>query len=66
MTHQPNPAAEALARLALQVLDTQQEYFRTRSTDKLRESKSLERRLREAATAVLNPRQAQPLMFGEE
>lgn len=62
----PTPVAEDLARLALQVLDTQQEYFRTRATDKLRESKALERRLRQAATAVLHPRQTQPLMFGEE
>jgi hypothetical protein len=61
----PNPQAEALARLALQVLDTQQEYFRSRATEKLHESKALEKRLRDAAKAVLSPPQVQPALFGE-
>lgn len=50
--------AADLARLAIRVLDKQQEYFRTRNGTTLRESKDLERRLREACTAVLNPPKA--------
>lgn len=55
---------EGLARLILQTLDRQREYFRGRDSAVLAESKALERRLRAAATAVLNPRQEQPTLFG--
>lgn len=57
--------AEKLARLVIETLDKQQEYFRTRSSDTLRESKAMERRLRAAAHEVLHPDQAQPTLFGE-
>ena len=56
--------AEDLAKLALQVLDAQQEYFRTRDHDRLRESKALERKLRQAANEILHPEQVQPTLFG--
>lgn len=57
--------AEELARLVIDTLDKQREYFRTRDTNTLRESKAMERRLREKANQVLHPDQAQPTLFGE-
>ena len=53
-----------LAELVIETLDKQQDYFRSRSTDLLRECKSLERRLREAAENILNPESAG--LFHEE
>lgn len=43
-------ASQVLATLALQ-----REYFRTRSPQKLAESKDAERRLKAACEAILNP-----------
>lgn len=46
------------------VLALQREYFRTRSTEKLRECKNAERRLAEAAEEILNPKsETAPLPF---
>lgn len=47
--------APDLARLTLKVLDKQQEYFRGRNGTVLAECRDLERRLRDACKAVLNP-----------
>lgn len=55
--------AEDLAKLVLQTLDTQQEYFRTKNQDRLREAKALERKLRKAADEVLHPEHVQPTLF---
>lgn len=44
---------QELATLALDVLDAQQRYFKTREKDDLIASKKLEKRLREMASNVL-------------
>lgn len=44
---------QELAQLALDVLDAQQRYFKTRDTDALVWSKKLEKRLREMASNFL-------------
>jgi hypothetical protein len=56
--------AAQLAKQVLNVLDLQQEYFRTRTTEKLQESKAAERKIRQACKAILNPEQNQPALFG--
>jgi hypothetical protein len=53
---------EELARLALEVLDQQKQYFRTRSTLDLQDSKTLEAKLRKAASEILDG----PSLFGDE
>lgn len=57
---------ERLAKEVLAMLDLQREYFRTRTTEKLQESKAAEKRLREMCNAILNPKQAQPALFDGE
>jgi hypothetical protein len=44
-----------LARLVAEMRAAQREYFRTRSTDALARSKSLERRVDEEVAGVLRP-----------
>jgi hypothetical protein len=51
---------ERLARLALDVLDAQQAYFKTRSQTDLIRSKQLEKQLREVARAALASLDQQP------
>ena len=50
---------EELARLALEMRRAQKEYFRTRSTGALEESKRLERQLDHAVDEILQ----QPTLF---
>ena len=45
--------ADALAKLALRVLDTQAEYFRSRNAGILRQSKALESALRKACVETI-------------
>ena len=58
-------SAVKLAQLALQLLDTQQQYFRTKRTELLHECKRMEKNLREQCNAVLFPKpEEQPGLFG--
>lgn len=57
--------AESLAALALEVLDLQQVYFKTRTRDALTAAKRAERRLRRACGEVLHPGQVQPALFDD-
>jgi hypothetical protein len=61
-----NTQAETLARLVLDTLEKQQEYFRSRQNAALAEAKAMERRLRKAANDILHPPQEQPTLFGEQ
>lgn len=64
-TTQPLSAVK-LAQLALQLLDTQQQYFRTKRTELLHECKRMERHLREQCNAILfPPPEEQPGLFDE-
>ncbi len=53
-----------LANIVIRTLNKQQEYFRTKSSQLLNESKDLERHLRKAALEVLNP--PQPGLFDDK
>ncbi len=55
--------AEKLARQTLEVLDLQAEYFKSRATEKLRECKTAEAKLRTACADILHPKQSQPTLF---
>lgn len=64
-TTQPLSAVK-LAQLALQLLDTQQQYFRTKRTELLHECKKAEKHLREQCNAILiPPAEEQPGLFDE-
>jgi hypothetical protein len=58
--------AEKLAALVLQVLDTQQEYYRTKRTELLHECKRMEKNLRARARETLfSPPEERPGLFGD-
>jgi hypothetical protein len=62
MTHEPPESVESLARLALETLDAQRAYFRSRTMAALSTAKQLEKQLRAACEAVVNP--PAPSLFG--